>query len=75
MQQTQERLLDSQALLNQREEYVLDQTQELKKFEKGLDDLKLRIAQERAALSEEKIALELKASSLSAREEVNLLFF
>lgn len=73
MQQTQERLLDAQALLNQREEYVLLKTQELKRYEKELDDLKSSIAQERLALGEEKISLELRASSLSAREEVNLI--
>lgn len=72
MQQTQERLLDAQALLNKREEYVLDKTQELKRFEKELDDLRSSLAQERLALSEEKLSLELRASSLSAREEVSL---
>lgn len=75
MQQTQERLLDAQALLNQREEYVLDKTQELKRFEKELDDLKSSLAQERLALSEEKLSLELRASSLSAREEVSVYNF
>lgn len=75
MQQTQERLLDAQALLNQREEYVLDKTKELKKLERELDDLKLSIAQERMSLNEEKISLELKASTLSAREEVSLTLF
>lgn len=65
MQQTQERLLDAQALLNQREEYVLLKTQEFKRYEKELD--------ERLALGEEKISLELRDSSLSAREEVNLI--
>lgn len=73
MQQTQERLLDAQALLNQREEYVLLKTQEFKRYEKELDDLKSSIAQERLALGEEKISLELRDSSLSAREEVNLI--
>lgn len=72
LQQTEERLLDGQALLNQREEYVFNKTQELKRFEKELDDLKLCIDKERMALNEEKIVLELKSSSLSAREEVNL---
>ncbi|KAL0377945.1 UNVERIFIED_CONTAM: protein CROWDED NUCLEI 4 [Sesamum radiatum] len=58
-----------QALLNQREEYVFTKTQELKRFEKELEDLKLSIDKERTSLNEEKVALELKASSLSAREE------
>ncbi|KAL6498172.1 hypothetical protein OROGR_028569 [Orobanche gracilis] len=69
LQHTHERLLDGQALLNQREEYVLNRTQELKRLEKELEDLKLRIDQERTAVNEGKLALELKASSLSAREE------
>ncbi|KAI3451885.1 hypothetical protein Pfo_008550 [Paulownia fortunei] len=69
LQHTQERLLDGQALLNQREEYVFNRTQELKRFEKELEDLRLSIDKERIALSEEKVVLELKASSLSAREE------
>ncbi|GER28196.1 nuclear matrix constituent protein 2 [Striga asiatica] len=73
LQHTHEKLLDGQALLNQREEYIFSKTQELKKFEKELGDLKLQIDKERTALSEEKVALELKASSLTAREEVDLL--
>lgn len=72
MQQSQERLLDGQALLNQRDEYIFNKTQELKRFEKELDELKQNIDKERAVLNEEKNVLVLKASSLSAREEVNL---
>lgn len=37
-----------------------------------MEDLKLSIDGERKTINEEKLALELKASSLSAREEVNL---
>ncbi|KAL6573080.1 hypothetical protein OROHE_002556 [Orobanche hederae] len=69
LQHTHERLLDGQALLNQREEYVLNKTQELKRLEKELEELRLCIDQERTAVNEGKVALELKASSLSAREE------
>ncbi|CAA0817222.1 Protein CROWDED NUCLEI 4 [Striga hermonthica] len=69
LQHTHEKLLDGQALLNQREEYIFSKTQELKKFEKELGDLRLQIDKERTALNEEKVALELKASSLTAREE------
>lgn len=72
MQQTQERLLDAHALLNQREEYVLDKTKELKRLERELGELKLSISQERMSLNEEKISFELKVSTLSAREEVSL---
>lgn len=73
VQQSQERLLDGQALLNQRDEYIFNKTQELKRFEKELDGLKQNIDKERAVLNEEKNVLLLKASSLSAREEVNLI--
>ncbi|KAL8472840.1 hypothetical protein ACS0TY_029892 [Phlomoides rotata] len=69
VQQSQERLLDGQALLNQRDEYIFNKTLELKRFEKELDELKQNIDKERALLNEEKNVLVLKASSLSAREE------
>ncbi|KAL0332373.1 UNVERIFIED_CONTAM: protein CROWDED NUCLEI 4 [Sesamum calycinum] len=76
----QERLLDSQALLNQREEYVFTKTQELKRFEKELEDLKLSIDKERTSavirrerdlLKKEEEALLLQAK-LASRESDNV---
>ncbi|XP_073139818.1 uncharacterized protein [Henckelia pumila] len=68
-QLTQERLLEGQGLLNQREEHVFTRTQELERFEKKLEDLKFRLEKDQRSLNEEKLSLELRASSLSAREE------
>ncbi|XP_075501393.1 uncharacterized protein LOC142539671 [Primulina tabacum] len=68
-QLTQERLLEGQGLLNQREEYVFTRTKELERFEKKLEDLKLSLEKDQRSLNEEKLALELRASFLSAREE------
>ncbi|XP_073041157.1 uncharacterized protein [Primulina eburnea] len=68
-QLTQERLLEGQGLLNQREEYVFTRTKELERFEKKLEDLKSSLEKDQRSLNEEKLALELRASSLSAREE------
>ncbi|KZV29915.1 nuclear matrix constituent protein 1-like protein-like [Dorcoceras hygrometricum] len=68
-QLTQERLLEGQGLLNQREEYVFTRTQELERLEKKLEDMKLRLEKDQRYLNEEKLALQSKASSISAREE------
>lgn len=70
LQQGQERLLDGQALQNQREDYIFNRSEELSQIEKKLDAAKLDIENEHKALRVEKTTLELKEASLLAREEV-----
>ena len=70
MQQSQDRLLDGQSLLNQREEYVFNRSQELTRLEKQLEASKLDVENERKVLFEKKQDLDLLQTSLSAREEV-----
>ena len=74
MQQGQERLLDGQALLNQREDFIFSRSQELNRLEKELEASKSNIETELSALNEEKLILELKVASLSTREEVGCLY-
>lgn len=74
MQQGQERLLDGQALLNQREEYIFSRSQELNRLEKELEASKSNIEKELRALNEEKSNLELKLASLTTREEVGCVY-
>lgn len=69
LQQEHERLLDGQALLNQREEYILSKTQELNRFEKELEESRANIENERRAIHDEKSKLQLSEASLSKREE------
>lgn len=69
LQQSQERLLDGQALLNQREDYIFNRSQELTRLEKELEASKSKFEKELKVLSEEKTNLELKEASLSKREE------
>lgn len=71
VQQSQERLLDGQALLNQREDYIFSRTQEISRLEKELQASKLNLEEGCKALKEEKYNLELKAASLDARDEVH----
>lgn len=71
LQQEHERLLDGQALLNQREEYILSKTQELSRSEKELEELRASIENERRAVHDEKSKMQLYEASLSKREEVN----
>ncbi|XP_050944759.1 protein CROWDED NUCLEI 4 [Cucumis melo] len=69
LQQEHERLLDGQALLNQREEYILSKTQELNRCEKELEELRANIENERRAVHDEKSKMQLSEASLSKREE------
>ncbi|OMP01715.1 Aminotransferase, class IV [Corchorus olitorius] len=69
VQQEQERLLDGQASLNKREEYIFSKTQELNRVEKELEASRAEIEKERRALKDEKSNLELTSASLSKREE------
>lgn len=71
LQQSQEGLLDGQALFNQREEYILHRSHELSKLEKQLEASKSALEDERRGLNEEKQKLELMTKSLDAREEVS----
>ncbi|KAJ6868225.1 hypothetical protein NC651_033319 [Populus alba x Populus x berolinensis] len=70
LQQEQERLLDGQSLLNQREEYVASKSQELNQLVKVLEVLKANIEKELRSLNEEISNLELTAASLSQRGAV-----
>lgn len=69
LQESQERLLEGQALLNQREDYILSRSQELNRLEKEYESSKADIDKERRGLNEERSNLELTVASLSAREE------
>ncbi|KAK9135258.1 hypothetical protein Syun_014588 [Stephania yunnanensis] len=69
VQQEQEKLLDGQALLNQREEYVLGRSQELSRLGKELEASKLALETEFEFLNEEKTKLEQNMATLIAREE------
>ncbi|XP_023543211.1 protein CROWDED NUCLEI 4-like [Cucurbita pepo subsp. pepo] len=69
LQQEHERLLDGQALLNQREEYILSKSRELNRFEKELEESRANIENERRAIHDEKSKLQLTEVSLSKREE------
>ncbi|KAH1082511.1 hypothetical protein J1N35_022272 [Gossypium stocksii] len=70
IQQEHERLLDGQASLNWREEYIFSRSQELNQLEKELEASRVDIERERKALKDEKSKLELTLASLSKREEV-----
>ncbi|KAI3990880.1 hypothetical protein MKX01_026064 [Papaver californicum] len=72
LQLGQDRLLDSQALLNQREECISEKSRELSLFEKELEATEAKIKKESTALSEEKSGLDLKLAALSTREKVIL---
>ncbi|XP_042484737.1 protein CROWDED NUCLEI 4-like [Macadamia integrifolia] len=69
LKQGQDQLLDGQALLNQREEYILGRSQELNCREKELDTLKENIENKYRAFNEGKSNLDLKMTALSKREE------
>lgn len=70
MEQGEKRLLDGQALLNQREGYIFARSQELDRLEKELEASKANIEKQRGALNDEKSDLELKVASLVEREQV-----
>ncbi|XP_043714451.1 protein CROWDED NUCLEI 4-like [Telopea speciosissima] len=69
LQQGRDQLLDGQALLNQREEYIFGRSQELNRIEKELEALKENIENKNRTLNEEKSNLDSKTSALSKREE------
>lgn len=69
LQQLQEKLLDGQALLNQREDYIFNRSQELGGLEKELESSKANIEKEISGLIVKKNNLSLNEASLSAREE------
>lgn len=70
LQHEHERLLDGQALLNQREDYVASKSQELSCIEKELEASKASIENELRDLNDRKSNLEVTVASLSQREEV-----
>ncbi|XP_057491664.1 protein CROWDED NUCLEI 4-like [Actinidia eriantha] len=69
LQELQDRLLDGQALLNKREDYIFSRSQELNRLEKELESSKANTEKDLRALNEERSNLELNVASLSAREE------
>ncbi|XP_020092264.1 protein CROWDED NUCLEI 4-like [Ananas comosus] len=69
LHEEEERLLEKQALLNQREECIFDREKELIYLEKRLEDDKSTIVGEFKALKEEKATLDLKIAALAARED------
>lgn len=74
LHEEEERLLEKQALLNQREECIFDREKELIYLEKRLEDDKSTIVGEFKALKEEKATLDLKIAALTAREDVCLKY-
>ncbi|XP_074309084.1 uncharacterized protein LOC141643712 [Silene latifolia] len=70
LSESQNKLLDSQALLNQREADILSKSQALKKLDRELEDKKENIAAEMRVLMEQKSNLEINGLSLSEREKV-----
>ncbi|XP_030528268.1 protein CROWDED NUCLEI 4 [Rhodamnia argentea] len=69
LEQGEKRLLDGQALLNQREGYISTRSQELDQLEKELEASKADIGKQRGALNDDKSDLELGAASLVEREQ------
>ncbi|XP_074294304.1 nuclear matrix constituent protein 1b-like [Silene latifolia] len=70
LSESQNKLLDSQALLNQREADILSKSQALKRLERELEDKKESIAAEMRVFAEQRSNLELNAICLSEREKV-----
>lgn len=71
MQLEQERLLEAQALLNQREDFIFSRSQELNRVEKEIEDSKATIEKKVRDLNDERLSMDLTKASLSKREEVN----
>lgn len=69
LQQEQERLLEGQTLLNQREDYIFQRSKELSSFEKELDAAKFKFEEESRALHEKKSILDLEMAALATRDE------
>ncbi|CAE6261392.1 unnamed protein product [Arabidopsis arenosa] len=69
LQQEQERLLDAQVSLNQREDHIFARSQELAELEKGLDTAKTTFEEERKAFEVKKSNLEIALALRAKREE------
>ncbi|GLT46845.1 hypothetical protein SLA2020_205750 [Shorea laevis] len=69
LQQEHERLLDGQALLNQREEYIFSRSEEVNRLEKELEVSKETIEKEQRVMKDEKSRLDSASASLLKREE------
>ncbi|CAA6653492.1 unnamed protein product [Spirodela intermedia] len=69
MQEEQEKLLERQACLNQREEHVFGRLEELAQFEKQLEIAKRNLEVEQTLLKEEKSNFALDVRALATREE------
>lgn len=70
MHQEQERLMEGQSLLNQREEHLHVRLKELSLAEKELAEAKLKFENDSSTFGEEKANLELNVAALATREEV-----
>ncbi|KAK8940718.1 putative nuclear matrix constituent protein 1-like protein [Platanthera zijinensis] len=70
LHQEQERLMDGQNLLSQREEYLHGRLKELDLAEKELMEARRKFDEDSLILKEEKANLELIVSALATREEV-----
>jgi hypothetical protein len=67
-------LLKEQALLNQRDENILERLAYVTRSEKKLEEDKSILEDERMVLAEEKNKLDLKMEAVASREEVCLVF-
>ncbi|KAF7809963.1 protein CROWDED NUCLEI 4 [Senna tora] len=69
LQQEQERSLEAQASLNEREDLIFSRSLELNQLQKELEDTKMKIENEHRAILDEKTKLELIEATLTEREE------
>lgn len=72
MQLEHERLLEAQALLNQREDFIFSRSQEVNRVEKEVEDSKATIEKKLRDLNDERLSMDLTKASLSKREEVSI---
>lgn len=75
MHEEEERLIEKQSLLNQREQYILERLENLSQFEKKLEEEKSIFEGERKALTDERSKLDLNIAALAIREEVCIYCF
>lgn len=69
LKEEQERSLEAQASLNEREDHIFNRSLELKQLQKELEDLKMKIENQQRALHDEKTKLELMETTLTQKEE------
>jgi hypothetical protein len=74
MHEKEQVLLKEQALLNQRDENILERLAYVTRSEKKLEEDKLILEDQRMVLMEEKNKLDLKMEAVASREEVCIGF-